>query len=307
VKYSLECEVISNILIDRAICFVRNEKEYIFSPNENGILNKVKIRKKIYDAAKFYSEISTENSPIKITMKEDPLVRNEIVSDFQYLEGSLGFVTQLTKIFWNEPITEWIPETDEERNKLKVFSAQFRKENSHPPTKLTPNVLEIILRNEHTRSSLTILMSFYREGKVFFDRLEFINAFYDFYFVLEDLFGKESWRNQEVKKNFKASTELQQIINWVLNEVIGGNDRHRKEIIELLEKKKLQYNAEGIIILLVEMRGHLHHFSRKSAMKQKPSPLLQQNYEGLAFLTMAIAMQSILSEMHRVDKLRPAS
>jgi len=307
VKYSLECEVISNILIGQVVCFVKDEKEFIFSPNKNGILNKIKICKKIYDTDKFYSEISTESSPIKITMKEDPVVRDEMVSDFQYLEGSLGFVTQLTKIFWNEPITEWIPETDEERNKLKVFSAEFRRENSHPPTKLNPNVLENMLRNERIRSSLTILMSFYREGKVFFDRLEFINAFYDFYFILEDLFGKESSRNQEVKKNFKTSTELQQTINWVLTEVISSNDKHRKEIMGLLEQKNLECNAEGIIILLVEMRGHLHHFSGKSAMKQKPSPLLQQNYEGLAFLTMAIAMQSILNEMNRVDKLQPAS
>jgi hypothetical protein len=50
------------------------------------------------------------------------------------------------------------------------------------------------------------------------------------------------------------------------------------------------------------MRGRLHHFSRKSTLKQKPSPLAQQDYESLAFLTMGIAMKSILNEMERSKK-----
>ena len=89
----------------------------------------------------------------------------------------------------------------------------------------------------------------------------------------------------------------------MLTKVIDSNDKHKNEITRLLEAKNLQYNAEGISVLLVAMRGHLHHFSRKSTLKQKPSPLAQQDYESLAFLTWGISMQSILKEMEKCKKL----
>jgi len=142
-------------------------------------------------------------------------------------------------------------------------------------------------------------MSFYREGKVFFDRQEFIYAFYVFYFILEGLFGKE---NREVEKNFKSSLELQETIKGVLTKVMGIKNRHKNEILNLLGQKNLQYDVEGIIALLVRMRGHLHHFSRKSKLNQKSNPLAHQNYESLAVLTMAIAMQSILNEINKAKK-----
>jgi hypothetical protein len=304
-KYSLECQVLSNILIRQTISFVEGEKEYVFTPNEKGILNKIKIIQTIRNPDKFYSEMketNRKNSPIEIIVKEDALIREEIISDFQYLEGHIGFIANLTKIFWNEPAIEWIPETDEERNKLKVFSAHLKKAYSDLPTELNIGIFKSIIKTKPNKDNLTILMSFYREGKVFFNRFEYINAFYDFYFILEDLFGKESWRNREIEKNFKSSIELQETIKWVLTKLIDTSDNHKKEINSLLKQKNLQYDAEGIIVLLVEMRGHLHHFSRGNTQKLKPSPLAQQNYESLAFLTMAIAMQSILNEMNKIGK-----
>ena len=296
-KYSIECSVLSNIWIGRTVSFLELEKEYIFRCNEKGILNSIKITKKLKNPDKFYSETDSTTSPIQILMKEDPDIRQEMISEFQYLEAHIGLIANLTKIFWNEPWTEWIPETDEERNKTKVLSAHFERA-SPPPTVLNANVLKRIINDRPIKNDLTILMSFCREGKVFFDRLEFINAFYDFYFVLEDLYGKGCWKNMEVKDNFKSSIELQDTIKWVLSELIDSSDKHKKEILALLQQKNLQYSPEGISILLVEMRGHLHHFSRKTTIKQKPSPIAHLNYESLAFLSMAIAVQSILKEMN---------
>ena len=128
--------MLSNISIGQTIRFAQNEKEYIFLPDDDGILSKIKIIKTIHNADKFYSKIA-KTSPIAITFNEDPAVREEMISDFQYLEAHIGFITQLAKIFWNEPLIEWIPETEDERNKLEVFSAQFRRETSFPPTKLS--------------------------------------------------------------------------------------------------------------------------------------------------------------------------
>lgn len=302
-KYSIECKTTSNIYLGHEINFQLGSKFFIFITNANGILERIKIIKEIEDVEKFYSEISTKSSPTKININDDSVVREDIISDFQYLEGQLGFASQLTKIFWNEPFIEWIPETDEEKNRLKVFSSHFERVKVFPPTNFPSNFLKAIVEEKVNLDSFTLLTSFYREGKVFFDRQEFINAFYDFYFILEDLFGNNSWRNQLVKKNFKSSIELQETINWVLSNLINSNERHKKEITDLLTQKNLVYTFDGIVELLVEMRGNLHHFSSKNSTKQKPSPLAHENYESLAFLAMAIANQSIIKKLSKISKL----
>ena len=305
-KYSLECQIISNILIGKTISFVEDGKEFVFSPNEKGILTTVKIEKKVKNPEQFYSKVTpaNKNSKMEITIDNDPAIYEEMITDFQYLEGFLGFVADLTKIFWNEAEIRYSPETDEERTKLNILSAHF-KSSGYPksPQHLNVSNLMEIIKGKPKLDSLTILMSFYREGKVFFDRLEYINAFYDFYFILEDLFGRGKTKNKQIEGSFKSSIELQETIKWMLTTVIDSDDKHKKEITLLLKGKNLQYDAEGIIVLLVEMRGHLHHFSRKSTLKQKPSPLAQQDYESLAFLMMGIAMQSILKEMEKNKKL----
>jgi hypothetical protein len=305
-KYSLECQIISNIWIGKAINFIEDGKEFVFSSNEKGILDKVKIEKRVENPEKFYSKITpaSKNSTMELTIDHDPAIYEEMMSDLQYLEGYLGFVADLTKIFWNEPEVRYSPETDEERTKLNVFSAHIKR-SGYPksPQRLNVSNLIEIVKGKPKLDILTLLMSFYREGKVFFDRFEYINAFYDFYFILEDLFGRGKTKNKQIESNFKSSIELQEAIKWMLTTVINLNDNHKKEITRLLKEKNLQYNAEGISVLLVKMRRHLHHFSRKSTLKQKPSPLAQQDYESLAFLTMGIAMQSILKEMEKNQKL----
>lgn len=282
------------------IGFAEGGKEFQFIPNDSGILYSIKIIKILSNPEKFYSKIDNLDSAKQIQINEDPLIRQEIISDFQYLEGHIGLIADLTKIFWNEPAVEWIPENDEERNRLKVFSVHFERAYSHNPTELNINVFKSIIKNKPKIDSLTILMSFYHEGKVFYNRFDYIIAFYDFYFILEDLFGKGAWKNWQVKNNFKSSIELKDVINWALSNLVDSSINHKKKIIELLSQKNLQYDVNGIIELLVEMRGHLHHFSRKSTIS--PSPLAQENYESLAFLSMGITMQSILNEMKKLKE-----
>ena len=299
-KYGLECKVTSNIFIEKMVNIVEGEKEFQLIPNDSGILSSIKIIKKLSNPEKFYSKIDDLGSVKHIQINEDTQVRLEIISDFQYLESCIGLIADLTKIFWNQPAVEWIPENDEERNRLKVFSAHFERAYSHEPTKMNINVFESLIKDKSKLDSLTILMSFYHEGKVYHNSFEYINAFYDFYFILEDLFGKRAYKNWQVKDNFKSSIELNDAINWALLNLIDSSIDHKRKIIELLDQKNLKYDVNGIIELLVGMRGNLHHFSRKNTIS--PSPLSQENYESLAFLSMGITMHSILNEIKKLKE-----
>ena len=79
-----------------------------------------------------------------------------------------------------------------------------------------------------------------------------------------------AYKNWQVKNNFKSSIELKDAINWALLNLIDASIDHKRKIIELLYQKNLKYDVNGIIELLVKMRGNLHHFSRKNIIEPKP-------------------------------------
>jgi len=56
-KYSLECKVDSRLAIGSVIDIIEDTKEYIFTPDKEGILASLKIIKKMDDPEKFYSKI----------------------------------------------------------------------------------------------------------------------------------------------------------------------------------------------------------------------------------------------------------
>lgn len=149
-KYSLECGVDSKIFIGKEMKIVEGKKEYILTPNKDGMLAFIKIITKVDNPERFYSKIEDSNEKIKphITIEADPTVFDELKSDFQYIESALAFIGNLQRIHWSDPKQEWIPETDEEKSKLKVFSAHFTRKPSEIPTRLKDEYFVDVLRQK---------------------------------------------------------------------------------------------------------------------------------------------------------------
>lgn len=301
-KYSLECRVDSKIFMERGLKIVRGKKEYIFTPNNDGMLAFIKIITQVDNPERFYSKIEDGDEKVKlhIAIERDATLYDELESDFQYIESALAFIGKLQRIHWSDPKQEWIPETDEEKSKLKVFSAHFTRKPSEIPTRLKDECFVDVLRQKDRFDCLTTLKSFYRKGKNSFDQALYIDAFYNFYFIIEDLFGEGKTKNKQIEESFKTSTELKRIIKWIMDTFINTNEKHHKSISNILREKNLQNTPEGIIKLLIRMRGQLHHYTSKSSLKQ-PTPFVQMDFESLAFLVMGIATESILNEMVKID------
>jgi len=281
---------------------VEGRKEYILTPNKDGMLAFIKIITEVDAPEKFYSKIEEGDEKVKkhIIIEVDPTVSDELRSDFQYIESTLSFWGNLKRIHWDEPKREWIPETEEEKSKLKVYAVSLSRRYPDPPTKLGREEFIRTIRNKSRFDSLTTLRSFYREGKNFFGQFRYIDAFYNFYFIIEDLFGGGKTKNKQIEENFKSSTELKKTIVWVMDTQINTHKKHHKDISRLLLEKNLQNTPDGIIRLLIRMRGQLHHYTSKSSLKQ-PTPLIQRDFESLSFLAMGIALKSILNEIVKIN------
>ncbi len=299
-KFSLECKVDSTIKLPNNILVSYNELEYYFYCGNDKNFNIMKIVSKVSDPSKFYSTIEAGDShtPHKITLNGDKELYQKLIKEFQLIEAALT-LNGMKKIYWNQPKYEVIPETDEERSKLAVYSFEHKLEYPKREVELNESALSKIIKTTSRYSELLILENFLREGQNEYTQFRFIQAFYNFYFVIEDLYGGGKTKNDQIESNFKASADLTKILGIVLK-TIETTPKHKATLERFLKEKGLEFSAINIIHLIVLIRGSLHHFSGKSTLRQG-TPLNQEEFETIAFLLYGIALHAILFRIVEIN------
>jgi hypothetical protein len=303
VKFSLECDVDSNILLRKEIKAVDGTKEFILIPNQQGILSKIKLIAKVPNPQQFFSKIEpgTGEAKLNITINRDSKLYEEIISDIQELESILSFSADLKRIFWEMPKEECIAENEEEREKLKVFGMQFLKRYADNPVLLEEYTFQRMIDSRKNYSSLSILKAFFREGKNEFKSFRYIYAFYNFYFIIEDIYGGGKTKEKDVLQNFKQSTELLGLVELTMKNYIETDRRHLTNIERLLQEEKLSYTTEGMIELIWKVRGNLHHYISKSS-KRLGTPFNHRDFEPVSFFVMSLALHAILYRIVEINK-----
>jgi hypothetical protein len=205
-KYSLECSINGKVRVDRTIQVTKGSKDFILIPDKQGWLSSIKIVTNVAEPQKFHPRIEPGDGRVKakIIIKRDVELRQELIREVQELESILSFNTNgaLKSIIWDEPKEEFIPETDEEKARVSVSGFRLKKEYPEYHTKLNEKMFAEIVQTKHLYASLVIPKAFYREGINAFHSRRYINAFYNFYFVLEDLYGQGKTKNKHVISTF---------------------------------------------------------------------------------------------------------
>ncbi len=78
----------------------------VFIPDKDGILNRIEIISKRVETDKFESEITEtpeKESKATIIIHTDLELHQKIINEFQQLELSLAFSSNLKKIYWENP------------------------------------------------------------------------------------------------------------------------------------------------------------------------------------------------------------
>jgi hypothetical protein len=155
--------------------------------------------------------------------------------------------------------------------------------------------------------SLVIVRSFWREGRNEVRAGKFINGFFNYYFILEGLYGDRKTKNDAIAAKFKGSAELRTFIEHYLKD---KHPEHHMEQVSamLLEanpnvelKLETLTNPDLYIELLVSTRGKLHHFSNNPNRPQG-SPLSHDEYEGVAMFAQYIALRALLAAASKVKR-----
>jgi len=301
-KFSLECDVDSRINIPKILSRKIGKKEFIFNHNKDMLLNKIKIIVTVDNPDKFYSKIeknATGKADWNFTINRDKEIYDELIEDFKQLESQLAFCGSLKKIMWHSPKEEIICETEEEKQSVNIFGSNFKQEYPDPIQHLDEKSFTDIIETKDKYSLLTIPKAFWREGNNDFKRFRYINAFFNFYYILEGLYGNGKSKNSAIEKEFINSSEFCEFVNWFL-ESLKKETRHLKKINEFLKLRNKKLDTEGIIHLLVSTRGDLHHFTNNPNKKQN-MPFNDKEFESISWMTLGLATRAILQKILEIN------
>jgi hypothetical protein len=292
-KYGLTCRVDSQIVLPEDTMIEYDGCEYCFHLNDERRIDRIQIVTKVLHPERFKGYFELDY----IGTSMDKEVYDDLINRFQYLESMLAFDGELRKIHWEWPKQEFIAETeDEERRTAGLGTHSERKYRIENAVRDKAKLTDIIMRREML-SQLTVVQSFWREGYNEYIALRFINAFVNFYFVIEGMYGNgktakdrlidEFWNSQPFGYAFKCALDT-----FAKNE--PANEKRLMDMLNITDRSEL-FNS--LVDVIVDTRGSVLHYRRRSTQRQG-EPFRQLEYEPLAAFMKILATEAIYEEVN---------
>jgi hypothetical protein len=300
-KLKVKCDVHSEVILPRRLEFKSNDRVFAFEADARGIWNSLTILADIKDASKVqWGTLDVQGprepnqAPFNIGGSIEPQLFDSVIAEIQTLESTLSLFMPLRQINWRYPEYEPVFEAGEERSDLGAVRVGRRKV---PPKRIQENAFVSIVGIGLKAQSLTVLVSFWREGENDWVAGKFINAFFNYYFVLEGLYGNRETKNKQIKTEMLKSPGLLALIEKFNS---GQHPvQHFKQLAAMLNVTTVPTSKE-LVGLLVSTRGMLHHF-QNNPNREQGSPLVHDKYEGIAYLARHLAHRSILELTGRIS------
>jgi len=296
-KLRLECDVESKTLIRNLLEINKGGKTYFFYPNDAGLICKIAIEARVDDPEKFYSTITeTPDDPVSkatIEIRTDNELFESLESELREFESLLALLYNFKGVNWQSVRHELICETDEERQKATILGVAVGKAFPDEPREINERSLSELISIKDRYSSMIILLAFFREGRNDYIEQKFINAFFNFYFILEGMFGNGKTKNKDVALQFKKSDRLREFTQKAIDEFIKPEPKHLKRINEMLRRRNMTLGVDALIELIVLTRGELHHFTNNPNRPQN-TPFSHNEYQTISFITYNLAFSALL-------------
>jgi hypothetical protein len=197
-----------------------------------------------------------------------------------------------------EPLVEWLPENEEER--LQIGFNNYSRRSTRPdPNRFMSVPFDLIARAVIATDKLMEFetpLNFFRRGCRDIEDRQYVDAIYDFYFVLETLFSNGKFKTSAVVEEFLGSRELCAAVDLLLTDP-GPIFTMNKTILAEFARTYRPLGREKLIEKLVELRGFLHHHTLKRKGIWKPE--WQKIYELDALLFQGVAYNVVFGILRR--------
>jgi len=266
-----------------------------------GFVSTIKIEGKVSDEDPISMLVEQEHGkPLAFKSTGGAGIHIELQSELQLIESILGLYCKLTRIRWEEATATVIPESAEEQGRIQWNNLKIARQPHDNLVTISTEDFCALLQLGNFARELVTTMSFFREGNTDLKVFRFITAFFSFYFVLEGLYANGKSKNREVCLEFAKSQLLRGTIKTTLQmPLYRGGIRQPAGVLsidEFLALAKKRRDVDGIIQMLVWVRGDLHHFVN-NPNKLTGSPFTHHRYETLAWFIHDVCVQALTSEI----------
>jgi hypothetical protein len=305
-KLKVKCDVQSDVILHRGLEFKADDKTYRFEIDSKGIWNSITIIAEMKDSSKTrWGTLPVEEprapnqAPFNVVGEFEPGLFEGVIADFQCLESALSLYMPLRQISWRFPETDVIFEEGEERTMGHLGAVKVGRGKISPQI-VSENMFVTLLGIGLKAYDITVVTSFWREGENDWIAGKFINAFFNYYFTLEGLYGNKKTKNRQIEEEMMKSPGLlaqMERFNQGQHPV-----EHLRQLGKMLNGADVP-TSEDLIGLLVSTRGKLHHF-QNNPNREQGSPLVHDKYEGIAYLARQLAHGSILELTRNIKPMR---
>jgi hypothetical protein len=277
-RYKLKAPVTSTGRLEAETEIRTNEYFMRLVPNEEGFLSRLEVETDAPDYADCLSGClpmpEGSKAPFSITIRTDHKYHDKLEAILQYYE-SVGS-------FW---LAIELPDNEEEKSAMTLSGCEEIREWFERRIPISNHMIMRLVALETDCQSLVYPMSFFREANRYYGQLRYISAFTHFYYYLEYMYANGKTNDHKVTAEFKSNPQLMKGVSQTWDRL--KDDRHHWEKLRAqMAAKGCPESVEGMVELLVLMRGELHHASHRK------QPFLdlrkERDYQSLAFASMSI-------------------
>lgn len=225
-----------------------------------------------------------------------------IQRELRALQGLLAFFG-LHNIELERPMVEWLPESEEERKLLHIYKYQEELKGL-TNDEIMPLSFDVIARAviaSDAATDIEVPLNFFRRGMLDVYTGNYIEAIYDFYFVLENQFGNGKFKTAAVSDEFLKSEQLISCVQRSLSDP-GKVITNQVSINEQFRKVYGKANVEESIRNFVKLRGYLHHHTSKRRDIWNPEDQGRYEMEALFLQSVTYNVGFEISKPYLWDK-----
>lgn len=223
-----------------------------------------------------------------------------IQQDLKTLQGLLC-PFGLHSIDWSQPEVEWLPETDDERSALSIYSFKMRSEPVQIKECTSFDVAARAALSASKAYGTQVPLNFFRRAMLDVIKRAHVDAIYDFYFVLETLYADGKFKSNDVKSAFRANAELMECVRQALAEPPPSDILGRQRVSEYQERFG-RMTPNELVDHLVDVRGKLHHHSMKDSRKPwHPEEQHEHELDSMMFQSVCTPLVLRLVNDHLYD------
>ena len=299
-RCALECEVEGNLRLpsDVSVSWY-GDRKLSFTRDAGGLVRRVRIEGVVEEAdAACQTVRNIPGQPVSFESTGGVKISSQLREELQAIESTLGLFCNVARLRWEFATIVLIPENAEEAQNVQWNNVSVSRAKREYRA-LSLEEFGTLLHTGYHARELSHIMSFYREGNMDMDTSRFISAFFSFHFVLEGLYANGQFKTQSVWHEFKRSTVLRSAVQEAIELPLYSKPAkfpHILTIDQLLSHYKQEKTTEGLLYMLVRMRGDLHHFSVHPS-KMSNSPFVHQDYELLANFIHDICLKAVYDEV----------